>query len=1405
MADLPDLDETDRPGTGRGPIAAVRPHRSWWRRAARALATAVLLALLLVLGAIWAIDTDPGHRFLADRLAAARPQSGLRIHVGRIDGSIWGRMRLSDVRLSDPDGVFLEAPKLLLDWRPAERVFNRLTLREIAADLVLLHRAPRLRPGEGQGQILPSFDMSVGRLSVTKLQLNPPVAGARRIIRLDARAELRAGRALIQVQAGAGRSDRLAVLLDAEPDRNRFDVSAAAISPENGVLGSVLGTRRPLDFRLRGDGDWQHWRGNARLLVNREPTLDLALRADAGRYRLSGTIVTANLLVGKLKRLTEPAIVVTGEGTLENRRLSGSLRLRSPALYLAARGTVDLVEGSFDPLSIDAGLLRPPALFPNMTGRDIRLTVVLDGTFRSARYAYRLAAPRIAFDETGFEQVRASGEGRLSPAPVRVPLRLGATRVTGVGDVAGGILSRLQVRGMLDVTSRRVSGRMLQFGSDKLRGTLDLGIDLATGRYDVALTGTLGRYLIPGLGIVDVESRLNVLPGTGGRGTLVTGRGRAAVRRFDNAFLRSLAGGLPRIETGLVRTPDGIVHFRGLRLTAPALSLTGNGYRRKDGTFHFEGVGTQARYGPVTLVLDGAIDHPQLRLRLQRPADALGLAGVEAALDPVPGGFTWRAAGGSALGPFTAEGRISTPADAPAAVEVASLHVTGAEARGVLRSDPAGFVGRLNVTGPLAGTVDFAPAGEIQRIETHLTASEARLAGPAAFAVRRGRLDANILLDPAATAIDVRVAAAGLRRGSLSLARLTGQVRLRGGQGTAEAAIAGSRGRAFQLRLGADLTPDQVRVTAAGTVDGKPLALGAPAVLRRDGEGGWRLAPATLSYAGGSATIAGRSGPAGSALDLRLNAMPLGVLDLGYPRLGLAGAATGSVAFSLGPQGVPNGRASVTIRRLSRAGLQYASTPIDLGVNALIDGRGAVVRAVANSGGRTIGRGQARLAPLGPGAELASRLAAAPLLAQLRFRGPADVLWRLTGVDAVDVAGPIVVAADARGRLDAPVIRGSIGSDAARVTIGAIGADVTGAALRARFDGARLIVDSFRGRAGQGTVSATGRFDLAASEGLGFSLALQAEDALLLNSDDLGATVTGPLTVRYGPDGGTIGGEVRLNRGRFRLGQAAAAAASSAPPLNVTELNRPDDEAEAVALPSPWRLDLRANARNRLAVTGLGLDSEWRARLAIRGTTEAPRITGEAELVRGGYEFAGRRFELERGFIRFNGESPPDPALDITAEAGITGLNATIRVTGTGQKPEIAFTSVPSLPEDELLSRLLFGTSINNLSAPEALQLAAAVNSLRDPGGGLDPINAVRRAAGLDRLRILPADVATGQRTTVAAGKYVTRRVYVEVATDGQGYSATRVEWELTRWLSLLSSISTLGRTSANIRISKDY
>src|SRR3546814_5045146 len=89
----------------------------------------------------------------------------------------------------------------------------------------------------------------------------------------------------------------------------------------------------------------------------------------------------------------------------------------------------------------------------------------------------------------------------------------------------------------------------------------------------------------------------------------------------------------------------------------------------------------------------------------------------------------------------------------------------------------------------------------------------------------------------------------------------------------------------------------------------------------------------------------------------------------------------------------------------------------------------------------------------------------------------------------------------------------------------------------------------------------------------------------------------------------------------------------------------------------------------------------------------------------------------------------------IAAEANVQGLSATIRVTGTGLRPEITFASIPALPEDEVLSRLLFGTSVANLSAPEALQLAAAAASLRSGGRSAgNPLNKLGRAIGVDRI-----------------------------------------------------------------------
>ncbi len=1367
---------------------------------------AIILGGMVLLAAflLWIADTSIGHRFLADRIAAQSPASGLKIRIGRIDGSIYSRARLRDVRLSDSEGLFFHVSDARLHWTPASWLANRLDIASLDIPSATLHKMPKLKPTPKRASILPGFDIHIGRIAIERLVIEPVVTGGRRRIgHLAAGADIRRGRALIKLKADAAAGDRLALLLDAEPDGNRFDLDADLNAPAGGVFGQIIGTSRPVELHVRGDGRWTHWQGKFLGRVSGLQIAELALSNDAGNFALAGQLALSSITHGKLQRLTAPVLRVRGDGKLAGRKFQGSLHLASQALTADFSGSADLASNRFNPLNIDAQLLQPRALFPNMTGRNIFLKARLDGPFGAANFDYLLTAPFVAFDRTGLEMVRASGQGRLGKAPVLVPLKLSARRIAGVGDVAGGILANISVNGLLRVTAKALTGDGLILKSDKLSGKLTLFVDLLTGRYDIGLAGQLQRYLIPGLGIVDVKSELKVVPGAGGRGTQVVGRGQAWVRRLDNAFLASLTRGLPSIDTDLVRGPDGIVHFVRLKLTSSGLSLTGNGYRRHDGTFFFEGQGRQSQYGPISrFVLDGRIERPRIDMNLVRPNDAMGLRDVHLLIEPDPAGFTWQANGGSRLGSFTGIGAILLPQHQAGTVTVANIAASGITGRGALRSQAGGFSGQLALAGAASGTLDFAPVGALQQIEGHIKLRDTAIEGPPALSARRASFDGTLRLDPAGTWIDGSLTGQGLSYKGIKLARLAASIKLHGGNGNVTASFAGSRGRAFDLQTDARISTDRIELVGSGTIDRKALRLVSPAVLTREGES-WRVQQSALEFAGGRAKVSGLFGAGATEFDANVSQMPLAIIDMLFPRSGLGGTASGTISYKQAVGQLPSGRADVRIRGLTRSGLVLSSQPVDVGLTAILTSGNAAARAVAVSAGQTIGKAQVQIRPA-QAPSLLARLKEGRIFAQLRFNGAADTLWRLTGIEGFDMSGPVAIGADVSGTTGNPIIQGSVRTANGRLESAATGMVVSGIKASGQFSGSKLVIDSFTGTAGNGTISGRGSFDFTTGQRLGMNLALQAANAVVLARDDIGATVTGPINfVSDGHGGGVISGDVDLVRSAFRLGRATSAAAI--PRLNVQEINVvAEDRAQGLAS-SPWKFDIKARALNRLSVTGLGIQSEWRANLRIGGSVTEPAIVGRADLVRGSYEFAGRQFDLQRGTIRFQGEVPADPTLDILATGDTQGLTASIRVTGTGQHPEIAFSSTPALPEDELLSRLLFGTSITNLSAPEALQLAAAIASLQGGGNGLNPINALRNAIGLDRLRILPGDTVTGQKTSVAAGKYITRRAYVEIITDGQGYSATRAEFQITRWLSVLSSISTIGRQSATVKISKDY
>lgn len=1365
----------------------------------------LLGAILALAGAALAwIDTPDGHRFVAERIGALRPASGLRIAVGRIEGSLWSKLKLHDVRLGDPDGTVLTVPVAYLDWYPVGWFSNRLDIDRLAIPSGRLERRPRLRPSGKDKPILPSFDIRLASLSIGRLDLGPDVAGTARSLRAAGRADIRAGRAIVRLDArGLDSGDQLRLLLDSRPDDNQFDLEVLAVAPGGGILAGVTGLGKPFIGQVTGKGDFRHWQGRALLALRGGRASRMALVQEAGRYAIRGTI-EADALRGGLARVAAPRLEIDAAGRMVDRLVEGRATLASQAIAVTATGGIDLGRSAFDNLVVDLSLRKGQRLLKAMASDGLVVRGRLMGPFETAAYDYLLSARQASFGKTRVEGLRAEGRGRLNLRGATVlPLDIRARRISVSNPVADEILKNIHIKGTATLKGGVLSTTPIALRSAKLNGKLIILADFGRGRWTAGLTGDLGGLEIPGLGRVDVMSRIDAVSSRSGAPS-VKGRARAALRRLDNAFLRGLAGGLPQVDSAIALGPDGRIQFSGLQLSAPAIRLAANGYRTRDGAFHLTGSGTHESYGPLRITLDGKIDRPHVDLLLASPMPALGLADVHAVLVPDATGYRFTAEGGSRLGPFTGAGAILLPKGRDAQIMVERLEAGGAVATGVLTPRPGGLAGQLSVTGRAEGPINFAIVEGVQQIALDLSLRRTRFAGSPRIVIGRGQIKARLLLKPGETSLSSDFEVQAFRYGQLVLGRVAGNASIVDGRGAVTVSANGRRGRQFTLLARATVAPGRIELLTGGLLDNIPFNLDRPALITQEEEdGGWRLAPATLRYRGGTLSLSGLAGGSAVEGDMQIARLPLSLFDLLNPDLGLGGLASGAIHYRQPRGGVPTGKASLTVRGLTRSGLALSSKPVDIGVNAELTEARLAMRALVANGGQVIGRAQALLSPLGGARALMDRLNPAPLNAQLRYNGDAETLWRLTNIELFGLSGSAAINADVRGTLANPSISGTVASDDAKLQSPVTGMTLTRLRSRGTFDGASLsLTEITANTAGGGSLAGAGRFTFSSERGVGIDLSARLERALVLDRDDLGATVSGPIRITSDGRGGLISGNFQVLNSRFTLGQAGSIA--TLPQLKVVSVNRRGREIDETAPTSPWRLDISADAPSRFAVSGLGMQSEWSLRVKIGGEVVSPRLTGTASLIRGDYDFAGKRFELREGNLLFSGETPINPTLNIRAESDVSNVSATITITGTSAKPVISFTSVPALPQEELLSRLLFGRSITNLSAPEALQLASAVGSLQG-GGGLDPINAVRKAAGLSRLRILAADPTTGQKTAIAAGKNIGRHFYVELITDGEGYSATQIEYQITRWLSLLSSVSTIGRQSINLRATRDY
>jgi translocation and assembly module TamB len=282
---------------------------------------------------------------------------------------------------------------------------------------------------------------------------------------------------------------------------------------------------------------------------------------------------------------------------------------------------------------------------------------------------------------------------------------------------------------------------------------------------------------------------------------------------------------------------------------------------------------------------------------------------------------------------------------------------------------------------------------------------------------------------------------------------------------------------------------------------------------------------------------------------------------------------------------------------------------------------------------------------------------------------------------------------------------------------------------------------------------------------------------------------------------------------------------SSLPPdvtrLDVVEVNgrggarsgRADTSKTAPALPAS--LDIQVAVPGRIFVRGRGLDSEWRGRLAIGGTSDAPQITGSLHAIRGTFDVLGKTFRVTRGEIGFDGGAAIDPVLDITAEVAAADITAQITLQGPVSAPKLTMSSTPAVPQDEILARVLFGRGLGQITTGEGLQVAATAASLA--GGGFDVLDKVRGRLGLDRLGFGAAPssglaanpkpaTSAASGAAITAGKYVADGVYVG-ASQGltAGSSKAVVEIEVLPRVTVQGDVSQSGGTGIGLNYKYDY
>ena len=1341
------------------------------------------LVVLIAIGLRVAVLTDTGRTTLVSWLDGMDLGRFGTLQLSGLSGDVFGDFKVKRLAVVDEKGVWLEGRDVTMRWKSYSLLRRRLWAESITARTVHVYRRPILEEREDK----PKRDLPVSvRVDKARFRLiTEPAFSVRRgdwSVAAQARVA-RDGPIWAQVDAVSliRPGDGITTAFRSRP--GEFLARADAIEKAGGALAGALGlpADQPFVLRLRSAGAENA--ADLTLITRAGPTAPISAqgrwaKVGGGHLRAAVDLEASSFTRPYVPRVGRRIGVAADLVPVEGAQVRMTAAVFADNLRATLAGRVNVADRSApEGLQVRAST----ASVTRIVGRPTAGFGELEGVLRGSLQDWRFEG------SAGVQQVVApSYQLAAVSGPLTVARRRGELVVEAALQGRGGA-GRGLVAGWLGGAPRA------EFEAVRLKD---------------------GRLLVRSLEAVGAGMRIS---GSGGRGLLgdLSFRGEGTLSNISSlrpGASGSIGGTFAARQGGGDRPWAFDVDLRGERLATGMAQLD-------------RLLGARPR-------LEMAAEFGRGRLDVERAVLAgaagtvsgSGLVGTNGALDL---NLDWRARGPFAAGPIEisgdirGEGQLGGTISAPRADLTARLGVLDLQqlvVRDALVAlsfvkTPGDFNGFVRVRGgteygPARGDAAFrfvangvdlrdvdVDAGGVQakgsvslRNRAPTTADFTFTAGPGAFLARGTANGAVRLIDSGGgvnAAIRVEGRDLALKGGQASYIQsisLTANGPLSRLPFSVSASGASPQpwrfaGDGVYARQGGVQT---VSLGGAGRVRQFDLRTLEPAVIRLGRNN--RTARLRLAVGGGQVSLDGRQ--AGETVDARatFQGLSLGALDEDF-----AGRISGDAVLQ--------GRGARLTGQLN-AELQQARSldaPANLALNgqvraSLNDSQIRVVASATNQSGL-----RANVDAVLPAVASAQPLRLAvnrtrPISGSFAAEGELRPLWDLFYGGERSLAGYVSAQGTLGGTLNEPRPTGR-----ASLRNGQFSDEATGLALRnLRFDAElgnnRVYVRELTGSdASGGAVTGGGEINLRLSGGSNFRAELRS--FRIIDNELAEADASGTVTVVRDAQG-----QVKIV-GRLNIDEAVIRPNPPTPSgvvrMDVIERNAPERATTRMrerptGRGPPIALDVTLDAARDIWVRGRGLNVELSLDAAVTGTLRDPNLTGVARVVRGDYSFAGRRFEFDpRGTIRL-GESAREIRLDLTAVREDPTLTAEIRIRGSAAEPEITLGSRPQLPQDEILSQVLFGRSASQLSALEAAQLASALSGLRG-GGGFDVIGGLRELAGLDRLSF-GQDEASG--VTVAGGKYLTDDVYLEIIGGGREGPAVQVEWQLNRRFSIISRIA---------------